>query len=334
MNINIIFDNSILTDPAQQDLLSTGSDLSMGSMASMAVDEFDLPPGSDNDYLAAMPIASSPTESPAIKANSSTLAKTLAAPRLISYSSLSDVKKCPESRIESPLGNATFDSFQVQQSSPSKKRSASFGSSSATTSPTIASIFLQGQNESGASSLLGQFLEQKHKDAATAATVPAPPQQKKAKRTHIPTSFKPTDYRNALNAAIKRHFETSVIQTLINANPGVLLQPEEIGGYYPLHILLKDNPTDIAAANTMLSAQPEIASLVDYKGNTPLHMAVCSATTAEGSLEIIQRLCQLYPQAVKQRNLVGCTPLQLAQQRTLCPEAIANYLWEREDSQY
>lgn len=296
---NIIFDDSIMKDLAQQELPSTDelspSDISMGSMA----DEFD----------------------------PSTLEQNHANPRLISYSSsLSDAKKCFENRDDSTLANASFDSFQDLQRA-TKKRSSSASSSD---DPTVASIFLQGKNGSSSSSLIARFLKNK----GDASAIPAPP-QKKARRTCARlTSFKPTDYRNALNTAIKRHFDTSVIQKLITANPGVLLQPEEINGYYPFHILCAFNPTDHATANAMMKARPEIASLVDYKGNTPLHMAVCSATTAEGSLGVIQQLCLLYPQAVKQRNLVGCTPLQLAQQRTLCPEAIANYLWEREDCLY
>ena len=262
--------------------------------------------------------------------------KSASAARVVSLQSMTNLKNSAAKKAnnESPGPNASFDSMQdTHHPNLSKKRGAS--SPSATKGAEIASVF-HGMHSTNQSSRIARFLKQQQ-------GVTAPPQKKfkvdspKQQVYSCPSSpFKTVEYKLPLNVAIQKRACTRILQDQVRAQPDTLVQPEDTKEY-SLHILLKHKPDDIETANAMLLKRPVIASLVDGKGNTPLHTAVASATacSTSKSLEIVRHLCILYPQALQQRNYCGCTPVQLAQQRSsMCHEAIASFLWEREQSQY
>jgi len=326
----IIFDDATLdhmvreaTSPTTTtDQFSSFDDLSLGSMGK------DFQDGDEqNGAIAVAPGKVSPTKSP-LKPGKGSLSAL--ASRMVSLPSMTGVaegsQKSQQAMNERPSPNATFD-LQDRVPSPSLKRDASFSTSSS--SGTVASVF----NKTNRSpSLLAHFLQQKSQEEAALV---APPPQKKTKHTiHVMSSpFETIQYDQFLNFMIQKGVDSKLLERVINADPNVLLQQDNAGRTFPLHILLKHKPNDVSTADAMMLERPEITSFLDNKGNTPLHIAIMSAVSID-TLEIVHHLCAIYPQALRLRNYLGRTPLQLAQQRSTCPEEIASYLLEKEHSQY
>jgi len=312
---------------AGEDASMHSDDFSLGSMGA----DFDLQPREKEVTGAVL----SPTQSPPEKlGHASDTRRTALAPRLVSSQSITNAtnsSKRPNNERPSP--NALFESSQGTQPLQSKKRSASVSSADGTE---IASI-VHVKHGAKKSSMIAQFLKQQQQQQVLLNPNPTkklkvePPKQKVFSFQSSP--FKKVVYKLPLNVEIQKRANTAILLKHVVTQPDALLQPDG-AKEYPLHILLKHKPDDSETVDAMLSVRPAVASLVDGCGNTPLHTAISFATCSGQSLVNVRHVCSLYPQALKERNFHGVTPLQLAQRRSSCPEAIANFLWEREQNLY
>jgi hypothetical protein len=135
-------------------------------------------------------------------------------------------------------------------------------------------------------------------------------------------------YGYAINLAIQnKHIQDKkILIRLLDAFPQVIKLPDGSCKESTLHCLLKYRPYDVEMADIILLKDISTASMVDCKGNTPLHIAVSSVAC----IEIIHHLFVLYPQALTQRNFDGLTPLDLAERLSnhLYADDVADYLRE------
>lgn len=134
-------------------------------------------------------------------------------------------------------------------------------------------------------------------------------------------------YAFGLNLAIRANMDADALQILAKAAPGVLSTPDGDAQESALAVLFKSRPHDVATADEFLLQNPACASLVDRRGNSPLHIACQKGAP----LDIIRRLVILYPQALFSYNACGENPLMVAQRSShLCSEHVAAYLWEKQ----
>jgi hypothetical protein len=143
-------------------------------------------------------------------------------------------------------------------------------------------------------------------------------------------------YQLALHlAASNPKIPSPVIKALLKVAP-VTPSSQKDGGETLLHVLLRNRPCDAELVDRVLLQHPELASVCDAKGNTPLHAAVQGATkdTEQASLQAVGQLCLLYPAAVLQTNFHGHTPLQVAQRSLACTDSIVDYLWDVVSKQF
>lgn len=98
------------------------------------------------------------------------------------------------------------------------------------------------------------------------------------------------------------------IETLAKANPEWIVVRNN-AGYTPLQIVCKGGRLDDRIVNTFSRIRgPEVFSVVDSHGHTPLHSAC-----REGShISAIQSLIQAYPEALHSKTSYGDTPLHLS----------------------
>lgn len=147
----------------------------------------------------------------------------------------------------------------------------------------------------------------------------------------------PEQYRYPLNIAISHRASAEVIERLVTAAPEILSsfdgptsgKPDK-SGLTSLHILLRHQPNDTASVDMMLLKQPNVATLADGHGNTPLHTAVIHGA----SIKTIHHLNIFVPDHINRRNGNGCTPLQLAQSLSFCSQRVVGYLWKELDSRF
>ena len=312
---------------AGEDTSMHSDDFSLGSMGA----DFDLQQEKEVTDIMVL----SPTQSP--PENASDIRRTALAPRLVSSQSMTNAtNSSKQPNNERPSPNASFESVQGTQPLQSKKRSASVSSGEGTEIASIVDV----RHGAKKSSMIAQFLEQqKQQQQQQVELNPHPTKKLKVESpkqnvfSFRSSPFKKVVYKLPLNVEIHKRASTEILLNHVVTQPDALSQPDG-AGEYPLHILLKHKPDDSETVDAMLSVRPAVASLVDGYGNTPLHTAISFATCSGQSLVNVRHVCSLYPQALKERNFHGVTPLQLAQRRSSCPEAIANFLWEREQSLY
>lgn len=137
-------------------------------------------------------------------------------------------------------------------------------------------------------------------------------------------------YSLPLNLALQNRASMSIIETLISAAPTLLTLKDGPQGLTPLHVLLKHHTDYEDPMIFMLLRNPEIASITDDRGNTPLHYACMYGA----SLDVIKHLCVLFPRSLHLRNRDNVTPVQLAQRSASTrSEETATYLWSMQDEE-
>jgi hypothetical protein len=158
---------------------------------------------------------------------------------------------------------------------------------------------------------------------------------KKVKKVYNPVSWKveskvvPETYQYPLNLAISYKASPDVLDYLVEVAPQVLSLQD--GKSCSLHILLHHKPTDVVSADMMLLKKPEMVSWTDFKKNSALHVAAsCGA-----SIQTVQHMTVVYPEALLQPNFHGQIPLELAQRMSsVCSEEVCDYLWNQVDQQF
>lgn len=125
-------------------------------------------------------------------------------------------------------------------------------------------------------------------------------------------------YAYPLNLAIQHGANPKVIEFLIDTAPCVLTRKDGQMEESSLSILLKysnpHDPSTMTLVDKILYDAPECASLKDRHSNAPLHIA-CSYN--QTSLEVVQHLWAICPEALRCRNFHGLNPHELAQKHTL-----------------
>ena len=139
------------------------------------------------------------------------------------------------------------------------------------------------------------------------------------------------NYTFPLNLAIRAKLDTSTLDAIAKAAPGVLSTKDGDAQECSLSVLFKTMPHDTATADKFLLKNPDCARVSDRKGNTPLHVACQNGAP----LDTIRHLVILYPEAVFLHNHHGETPLIIAQRAAQrCSEHVATYLWEKQAESY
>jgi ankyrin repeat protein len=111
-----------------------------------------------------------------------------------------------------------------------------------------------------------------------------------------------------LHALCERGQPESIIQESRQHPEQVLFTDDH--GSTPLHCLVWRNP-DIHAVHALLDACPPTASLQDYHGNLPLHVAVSSPGNNDNKA-LLQLLLTANPDAIAMANREGLLPLHMA----------------------
>jgi hypothetical protein len=132
-------------------------------------------------------------------------------------------------------------------------------------------------------------------------------------------------YTLPLLIAIKNQASSEVLKMLINAAPSVLLLVDGHQRESPLCAYLRLTPfPDLSVIEEMICKSPKCAFTVDRHDNTVMHVACARGA----DVDILQRLCQAFPQGLKRRNFHGKTPSQLVQQRTVtCSDDLSRLMW-------
>ena len=98
------------------------------------------------------------------------------------------------------------------------------------------------------------------------------------------------------------------IETLVHSNPGWILARNN-AGYTPLQVLCKGGRLDERVVQTFSRiCGPQVFSVVDDTGHTPLHSASRDGT----DVDAIQSLIRAYPEALHLKTVYGDTPLHLS----------------------
>lgn len=145
-------------------------------------------------------------------------------------------------------------------------------------------------------------------------------------RTHIHKVVK-EKYTYPLNLAIQHGANPKVIEFLIDTAPCVLTRKDGQMEESSLSILLKysnpHDPSTMALVDKILYDAPECASLKDRHSNAPLHIA-CSYN--QTSLDVVQHIWAICPEALRCRNFHGLNPHELAQKHTLtCSDEVSKF---------
>lgn len=137
-------------------------------------------------------------------------------------------------------------------------------------------------------------------------------------------------YTYPLNIAIVNGASSSVVQALLDAAPQVISMWDGPNRETALHLILRMSPRDLASVDSLLLKTPHVASTVNAKHETPLHVACRSGVTGE----VVRHLVILYPEALTQRNAYQQTPLQVAQGSLELDSKVLDYLMEQESETY
>jgi hypothetical protein len=123
---------------------------------------------------------------------------------------------------------------------------------------------------------------------------------------------------NSVHYACFRNAPRDSIETLAIANPHWITVCNN-AGYSPLQILCKQGRIDESII-TLFSrvGGPEVFSIIDLMGNTPLH----SAMREETDVEALRALIRAYPEALTVKTTYEDTPLHLACIRNLSADVV------------
>jgi hypothetical protein len=133
----------------------------------------------------------------------------------------------------------------------------------------------------------------------------------------------PKKYSFPINIAIQYGADIRIIALLANNGPDVLVQADGPNRTNSLSIALQCDATR-EICNALLHANPACASVADRHSNAALHWAVRSPVVP--NMERIHRILSAYPEAVRQKNFHGETPLDIAIRNPASPEAVLSYL--------
>jgi hypothetical protein len=124
-----------------------------------------------------------------------------------------------------------------------------------------------------------------------------------------------------LHIALDNDASEDVIEALIKAGPGVISMTDGPDGCTALSVALNKNcsPGTIAL---LVFANPKAVEVVDGHHNTALHVG-CSKGA---SIEVMKLLYRTYPKALTKSNFHSQTPLDVAQQTTVCPLSVIDFL--------
>lgn len=129
-------------------------------------------------------------------------------------------------------------------------------------------------------------------------------------------------YGYPINLALAHGANKKVLRLLADSGTDVLAYKDGQNGGASLGTALSSKPCDLEVVDILLSANQRCAQIADRRGNYPLHIAVSYGS----SLDIIQRLYAVYPQAQLMRNFHSQTPIDIAIQSTRCPEEVMDFL--------
>ena len=129
-------------------------------------------------------------------------------------------------------------------------------------------------------------------------------------------------YGYPINIALAHGANKKVLKLLAHSGTDVLAYKDGKNGGASLGTALSSKQCDLEVVDILLSANQRCAQIADRRGNYPLHIAVSYGS----SLDIIQRLYAVYPQAQLMRNFHSQTPIDIAIQSTRCPEEVMDFL--------
>ena len=112
-----------------------------------------------------------------------------------------------------------------------------------------------------------------------------------------------------------------VLKLLVNAGPDVITEVDGPKKSTSLAIALSQH-YGMEVIDMFLSASPHCASFPDRRGNYPIHIACCMGA----SMDVIRRLLRACPEELHKVNIQGKSPLDIAQERTVCWEEVVDFL--------
>jgi hypothetical protein len=132
----------------------------------------------------------------------------------------------------------------------------------------------------------------------------------------------PTRYSYPINIAMHYQADEQVLELLIRAGPDVLTLPDGPDKASALAIALTLG-CSAQVIEWMVTLNPACARLCDRHSNLPLHTAM---RAQKMTLSMVQRIREVYPEALTRKNFHGETPLEVAVRCTYCPEEVVDYL--------
>jgi ankyrin repeat protein len=127
-----------------------------------------------------------------------------------------------------------------------------------------------------------------------------------------------------LHIAIEYKGSLDVLQHLTQAAPEIVAWKDGPNNCNAISALLYQKRFDMEVISMLIRMHSEALLITDRLQNTSLHVAC-----AQGApLALVDLLCEAYPQALLQRNILGLTPLQISQQNGLCSIEVSDYLHE------
>ena len=128
-------------------------------------------------------------------------------------------------------------------------------------------------------------------------------------------------YLYPINIAISRKGSADVVELLAKTGPDVLLKKDGPYQSCPLSIALRSE-CDLAVIQALLKANMKQTEIADNRNALPLHDAVQGST----SLELVKLIYNAFPGAIRQTNVRGETPVQVAERNYRCGEDIVDFL--------
>mmetsp|Transcript_17324 Transcript_17324/g.39841 ORF Transcript_17324/g.39841 Transcript_17324/m.39841 type:complete len:598 (+) Transcript_17324:219-2012(+) len=129
-------------------------------------------------------------------------------------------------------------------------------------------------------------------------------------------------YGYPINIALNHGANAKVLQLLVESGPDVLAYKDGANCCASLGTALSLKQCELDVVDLLITANQQCARVADRRGNYPLHVAVSYGR----SLEIVKRLCSVYPEARDWRNFHSQTPLDIAVQSTRCSEEVTDFL--------
>jgi hypothetical protein len=117
-----------------------------------------------------------------------------------------------------------------------------------------------------------------------------------------------------IHIAIEYQGSFEVIKFLAEVAPDVIALTDGPNDCNAVSAMLYQRRFDYNLLSLLIKMNSYSLQVVDRYNNTSLHVACAHGAP----LEVIEKLCKIYPKALLQNNLAGLNPLQVGQQNNLC----------------